>query len=92
MGENGVMSEVIERCLNHREHRKVVRTYQRQELLPERREAWWVLGDVLAATLRDTPTNVDVVPIGTAARQHTATVHHPQWGTARPTNRHGLSR
>lgn len=47
MGENGVLGEVIERCLNHKEARKVVRTYQRQELLPERRQAWQALGEVL---------------------------------------------
>ena len=81
-----MMSEVIERCLNHREHRKVVRTYQRQELLPERREAWRVLGEVLDATLRDAPSNV--VPISAAARQRTATLHYPQWGAPRhPTRR-----
>jgi integrase len=81
MGENGVMSEVIERCLNHKEHRKVVRTYQRQELLPERREAWRVLGDALDAAFNDTPRAV--VPLTTAARERTATIHYPQWGVTR---------
>ncbi len=47
MGENGVMPEVIERCLNHKEQRKLIRIYQRQELLPERRQAWQILGEVL---------------------------------------------
>ena len=89
MGENGVMSEVIERCLNHKEHRKVVRTYQRQELLPERREAWRVLGDALDAALNDTPRTV--VALGTAARQRTATVHYPQWGLPRSARRHTSS-
>ena len=89
MGENGVMSEVIERCLNHKEHRKVVRTYQRQELLPERREAWRVLGNVLDATLNDTPRTV--VPLETVEGQRTATVHYPQWGAPRSARRHTSS-
>ena len=89
MGENGVMSEVIERCLNHKEQRKVVRTYHRQELLPERREAWRVLGDALDAALNDAPRTV--VVLGTAARQRSATVHYPQWGLARSARRHTSS-
>ena len=89
MGESGVMSEVIERCLNHKEHRKVVRTYQRQELLPERREAWRTLGDVLDAILKDTPRKV--VPIDIAARQRLAT-QPPQWGAVKPASRSTLSR
>ena len=85
MGENGVMSEVIERCLNHKEQRKVVRTYQRQELLPERREAWRVLGDALDEALNNAPRTV--VSPDTASRQRSATVHYPQWGLPRSARR-----
>jgi len=48
MGELGVMGEVIERCLNHVEQNKLKRTYQRQELKPQQREAWQLLGERLA--------------------------------------------
>ena len=72
-----------------KEHRKVVRTYQRQELLPERREAWRVLGNVLDATLNDTPRTV--VPLETVEGQRTATVHYPQWGAPRSARRHTSS-
>jgi len=47
MGELGVASEVIERCLNHIETSKLKRTYQRHELKAERREAWARLGEQL---------------------------------------------
>jgi len=47
MGELGVSSEVIERCLNHIETSKLKRTYQRHELKAERWEAWARLGEQL---------------------------------------------
>ena len=40
----GVEEAVIEKCLNHLQPNKLVRTYQRAELLPERREAFLRLG------------------------------------------------
>lgn len=89
MGENGVMSEVIERCLNHKEHRKVVRTYQRQELLPERREAWRILGEVLDATLNDTPRQV--VPIGRTTPRLRLVSHNRDWVAPRQPGRIGES-
>lgn len=58
MGELGVLSQVIERCLNHREAHKVVRTYQRQELVAERRQAWQMLGERLAELVNGTPRKV----------------------------------
>uniref|UniRef100_E6PQA2 Phage integrase n=1 Tax=mine drainage metagenome TaxID=410659 RepID=E6PQA2_9ZZZZ len=58
MGENGVLSEIIERCLNHKEHRKVVRTYQRQELVAERRQAWQILGEYLDELVYGNPRKV----------------------------------
>lgn len=65
MGENGVLPEVIERCLNHKEPSKLIRTYQRQERLAERRAAWSVLGDVLDKIVNGVPRKV--VPIAAAA-------------------------
>lgn len=47
MGELGIRPDVIDRCQNHVEVSKVTRTYQRQELLFERRQAFNRLGDHL---------------------------------------------
>lgn len=47
MGELGVLSEIIERCLNHVEPSKIKRTYQRHEYTAEKRDAWRRLGDYL---------------------------------------------
>ncbi|TFW00652.1 site-specific integrase, partial [Oxalobacteraceae bacterium OM1] len=49
MGNLGVAPYVIERCLNHVEPNKLVRTYQHQQLVDEQRAAWTLLGDRLAA-------------------------------------------
>lgn len=49
MGELGVLDQVIERCLNHTEENKVKRTYQRQQLLAARKEAFALLGSKLEA-------------------------------------------
>jgi integrase len=47
MGELGVRPEVIEKCLNHVQQNRLMRIYQRQELLEPRREAWQRLGEHL---------------------------------------------
>lgn len=47
MGELNVRPDVIEKCLNHIEQNKIVKTYQRQTLIPEQQEAWRVLGERL---------------------------------------------
>ncbi len=60
MGELGVMGEVIERCLNHVEQNKLKRIYQRQELKPEQREAWRLLGERLTL-LSEKEANHNVV-------------------------------
>jgi len=44
MGKIGVRSDVIERCLNHKEQGILVRTYQRQLLKTEQKEAWAAFG------------------------------------------------
>lgn len=51
MGELGVLSEIIERCLNHVEPSKLKRTYQRHEYRAEKAQAWRLLGDYLNETL-----------------------------------------
>ncbi|MGL5004093.1 MAG: tyrosine-type recombinase/integrase, partial [Casimicrobium sp.] len=54
----GVAGEVIERCLNHTEDNKVKRIYQRDELIPQRTEAFHKLGERLALLVRDDAENV----------------------------------
>lgn len=53
MGEAGVPSEVIDRCLNHWEAKKVTRTYQRQKMMPQRKAAFDLLGEHLTKILGD---------------------------------------
>lgn len=47
MGTLGVRPDIIEKCLNHVEQNKLIRVYQRQEMTPEQRDAWRLLGDRL---------------------------------------------
>lgn len=61
MGEMGIRPDVIDRCLNHVESRKVTRTYQRQELHAEREDAFHRLGRLLERLQSGKPDNV--VPI-----------------------------
>jgi integrase len=58
MGELNIPPHVIDRCLNHVEASKVTRTYQLQELLPERRAAFERLGERLEAILAAEPGKV----------------------------------
>jgi len=51
MGELGILSEVIERCMNHDEANKIKRIYQRYDLKAERIEAWSRLGAHIEALL-----------------------------------------
>ncbi|MFA1701058.1 tyrosine-type recombinase/integrase [Achromobacter ruhlandii] len=44
MGELGISSDVIDLCLNHKKAKRTTRTYQRQTMLPQRKEAFDVLG------------------------------------------------
>lgn len=59
MGQCGVLSEIIERCLNHVESSKLKRIYQRQEPRQQMREAWDLLGLRVETLLSD--ENVSVV-------------------------------
>lgn len=47
MGSMNVRPDVIEKCLNHIEQNKIIRTYQHQTLIPEQQEAWRLLGQRL---------------------------------------------
>lgn len=53
MGHCGVLSEIIERCLNHTEENKLKRTYQLQEPRQQMQEAWGLLGQRLEVLLAD---------------------------------------
>jgi integrase len=64
MGELGVSSDVIEKCLNHTEQSKVKRTYQRAVREQEQRHAWRLLGERL--NLLTTPEAADVALLKTA--------------------------
>lgn len=44
LGDLGIRPDVIDRCLNHVEQNRMIRTYQRQELLRERQVAFEALG------------------------------------------------
>lgn len=46
-GEMGVESDTIEKCLNHAPRSALVRTYQRQQRIPEQRRAWSLVGEHL---------------------------------------------
>jgi integrase len=65
MAALGVDPHVIERCLNHVEQNKLIRTYQRHSYETEMREAWRLLGDRLALLVREDADNV--VPIKRSA-------------------------
>ncbi|WP_197722949.1 hypothetical protein [Cupriavidus taiwanensis] len=47
MGELGVHSDVIKKCLNHTEENKVTRIYQRAIRQEEQMAAWQLLGERL---------------------------------------------
>jgi len=53
MGELGISSDVIDLCLNHKKAKKTTRTYQRQTMLPQRKEAFDALGAHLGRLLGD---------------------------------------
>lgn len=53
MGELGIAENVVEKCLNHAEQSKLVKVYQRQKLLPQRKEAFDLLGAHLTSLLGD---------------------------------------
>lgn len=58
MGNLGVASDVIDRCLNHVEPNKIKRTYQRQKLEAEQAQAWKLLGERLELLVNLDAANV----------------------------------
>jgi len=67
MGDLGVDSDVIDRCLNHREQNRIKRTYQRSKRETDMAEAWKVLGERLALLSR--PKSENVVPLPATKRK-----------------------
>jgi hypothetical protein len=51
MRELGTPQDVVDRCQNHKEQNKIVRTYQRSELREEMRAGWLRLGAHLEGLL-----------------------------------------
>jgi integrase len=60
----GVLPEVVERCLNHREQNRVKRIYQRHDYKAEMKAAWQLLGERLELLLAG---GTNVVTLGYAA-------------------------
>lgn len=54
MGQAGVLSEIIERCLNHTDGSKLKKIYQRNIPRQQMAEAWRVLGSRLESSLTKT--------------------------------------
>lgn len=69
MGELGIDPKVIDLCQNHVEENKVKRTYQRQQMLPQRKQAFDRLGKELSRILGGTTwlPNVESLPQAKAA-------------------------
>ena len=60
MARLGVLPAVVEKCLNHTEQNRVLRTYQQYGYEKEMREAWHLLGDRLEILLRNTSQLTDL--------------------------------
>ena len=68
MADLGALPDVIEKCLNHTEGKKVKRIYQRAKYSKPMRDAWVMLGDrlnLLQAQARGVSGNV--IPLSRAA-------------------------
>ncbi len=62
MARLGILPAVVEKCLNHTEQNRVLRTYQHHAYDNEKREAWRLLGDRLELLLNATANNVITLP------------------------------
>lgn len=51
MGELGISSDLIDLCLNHKKAKMTTSTYLRQTMLPQRKDAFDVLGKHLSELL-----------------------------------------
>lgn len=69
LGELGARPDVIDRCLNHIEPNRMIRTYQRQELLAERQRAFETLGAYLETRFAEEPAKVVLIAEATRPPQ-----------------------
>ena len=58
MGNLGISSDVIEKCLNHTEENEMKKTYQHQTLMAEQAQAWKLLGERLEILASNNTLNV----------------------------------
>lgn len=65
MGSLGVPPYVIERCLNHVEPNRLVRTYQHQKMTAEQADAWKTLGERIYLLITQ-QANIVILPARTA--------------------------
>ena len=64
LGDLGHDSDVIDRSLNHKEENKMKRTYQRQKLETQKKEAWHALGERLQLLTNTDASNVILMRSG----------------------------
>jgi integrase len=62
MGNLGIISDVIEKCLNHIEENEMKKTYQHQTLTAEQTQAWKLLGERLEILTSNNTSNVISIP------------------------------
>jgi len=62
MGNLGISSDVIEKCLNHIEENEMKKTYQHQTLTAEQTQAWKLLGERLEILTSNNTSNVISIP------------------------------
>lgn len=63
----GVLPDIADRCLNHKEQNRIRRTYLRHSYEAEKREAWRLLGERLELLVNTDSKNVLVAKFGSAA-------------------------
>lgn len=64
MGTLGVRPDIIEKCLNHVEPNRMIRTYQRHTSDAEKREAWRLLGDRLELLTKAASSKIKIGKFG----------------------------
>lgn len=62
MGNLGIISDVIEKCLNHTEENEMKKTYQHQTLTAEQAQAWKLLGERMEILTSSNTANVISIP------------------------------
>ena len=63
LGEMVYDADLIEKMLNHTEENRTKRTYQRQKLEKQKKEAWHALGQRLQLLTNTESSNVILMPL-----------------------------